>query len=203
MRKQTDETEPVRQDEEQPTREPGWQDEGRPVSESGADVKKHELKGWLISLAAAIVIALALRFFVFEFIRVDGPSMEPTLYTDEYVFMERVTYWFRTPLRGDIVICSFPGSSESFVKRIIGLPGERISVKDGVLYIDGVPNYEYYEGYIDEGMDEVTVPEDSVIVMGDNRNKSRDSRSVGSIEYKGILGKALFVIWPLDKIHGL
>lgn len=191
MRKQPDAT------------EPGFKDEEQQISDRNPDVKKHELKSWLISLAAAIVIALALRFFVFEFIRVDGPSMEPTLYTDEYVFMEKVTYWFHGPERGDIVICSFPGSSESYVKRVIGLPGERISVTDGVLYIDGIPNNDFFEGYIDESMDETTVPEDSVIVMGDNRNKSRDSRSVGPIEYKGVLGKALFVIWPLNNIHGL
>lgn len=179
------------------------QDEERARAQLKADNSKRELKGWIISLAAAIVIALLLRFFVFEFIRVDGPSMQPTLYTNEYVFMERVTYWFRTPERGDIIICSFPGSSESYVKRVIGLPGERISVSDGVLYVNGIPNYDFFSGYIDESMEEITVSEKSVIVMGDNRNESRDSRSVGPIAYEGILGKALFVIWPLDKIHGL
>lgn len=167
------------------------------------DNRRREAKGWVISLVAAVVIALVLRFFVFEFIRVDGPSMEPTLYTDEYVFTEKVTYWFGGPQRGDIIICSFPGSSASYVKRVIGLPGERIKVEDGVLYIDGIPNYDYFTGYIDESMDEMTVPEESVIVMGDNRNESRDSRSVGPIAYKDILGRTLFVIWPPDKMHGL
>jgi signal peptidase I len=169
------------------------------------EYRQREAKGWVISLAAAIVIALALRFFVFEFIRVDGPSMQPTLYTDEYVFMERVTYWFRHPKRGDIVICSFPDSIESYVKRVIGEPGDRIKIEDGVLYVNGVPDYEFFSGVHREDFSEITVPEGCLMVMGDNRNESRDSRDpgVGPIPYEKILGRAEFVIWPIDKIHGL
>lgn len=165
--------------------------------------RKREAKGWIISLAAAIIIALALRFFVFEFIRVDGPSMQPTLYTDEYVFMERVTYWFSPPKRGDIVICSFPNSSAAYVKRVIALPGERVKVDDGVLYINGLPDKEYFSGVYERDVAELTVPENSLMVMGDNRNDSTDSRDVGPIPYSMIHGKAVFVIWPFDKIHGL
>lgn len=169
------------------------------------EYRQREAKGWIISLAAAIVIALALRFFVFEFIRVDGPSMQPTLITNEYVFMEKVTYWFRHPERGDIVICSFPNSNESFVKRVIGLPGERLKVEDGVLYINDAPYNDYFNGVHREDMAETTVSQNSVMVMGDNRNESRDSRdsTVGPIPYDKILGRAVFVIWPVDKIHGL
>jgi signal peptidase I len=169
------------------------------------EYRQREAKGWIISLAAAIVIALALRFFVFEFIRVEGPSMQPTLYSNEYVFMEKVTYWFRHPERGDIVICSFPASNESFVKRVIGLPGDKLKVADGVLYINDTPNYDYFSGHHKENLAEMTVPENSVMVMGDNRNESRDSRepTVGPIPYDKILGRAEFVIWPVDKIHGL
>lgn len=165
--------------------------------------RKREARGWIISIVAAIAIALALRFFVFEFIRVEGPSMQPTLYTNEYVFMERVTYWFEPPRRGDIVICMFPGSNATYVKRIIGLPGEDIKVIDGVLYIDDVPNYDYFSILHDHDTPETTVPQNSVVVMGDNRNDSTDSRDVGPISYDKILGKAVFVIWPLDQIHGL
>ncbi len=186
----------------------------RPEAEEGEEqsrvmrkkeYRQREAKGWVISLAAAIVIALALRFFVFEFIRVDGPSMQPTLYTDEYVFMERVTYWFRHPMRGDIVICSFPDSNESFVKRVIGEPGDRIKVEDGVLYVNDVPDYDYYNGLHRDDLFETTVPEDCLMVMGDNRNESRDSRDpgVGPIPYDKILGRAEFVIWPPGKINGL
>jgi signal peptidase I len=169
---------------------------------------RRERRGWILSLLIAIVVALSLRFFVFEFIRVDGPSMEKTLYTDDYVFMEKVTYWFRHPAYGDIVICSFPDSTDSYVKRVIGTPGDKIKVKDGVLYINGVAHYDYSgnnDEPINNDMDEITVPADCVFVMGDHRNASRDSRdpSVGPIPYNKILGKSEFVIWPLDQIHGL
>ncbi len=169
------------------------------------EYRKREAKGWILSLVAAVVIALTLRFFVFEFIRVDGPSMQPKLYTDEYVFMEKVTFWFRTPERGDIVICSFPDSTDSYIKRVIGMPGDRLRIKDGTLYINDTANYDYFDDVIRADMDQITVPDDCVFVMGDNRNQSRDSRdeSVGPIPYEKVLGKALFVIWPLDQIHGL
>lgn len=171
--------------------------------ESKKQYRRHETKMWVISLVAAVVIALTLRFFVFEFVRVDGPSMEPTLYSEEYVFMERVTYWFRTPERGDVVVCLFPGSSATYIKRVIGLPGERVKVEDGTLYIDGAANYDYFSGRMREDFAETTVPEMSVLVMGDNRNDSEDSRMVGPIAYKDIIGRAVSVIWPFDKINGL
>ncbi len=192
----------------QPDIDPAGPDEESELG-SRVEIKKEyrsrELKGWIISLAAAVIIALALRFFVFEFIRVEGPSMQPTLYTDEYVFMEKVTYWFRHPERGDIVICSFSEGDQSYVKRVICVPGDRVRVADGVLYINGVPDHEYFSGNYDKEMPELIVPEGSVMVMGDNRNQSRDSRDrgVGPLPYSNIIGKAVFVIFPLDKIHGL
>ena len=169
------------------------------------EYKKRETRGWIISLALAVIIALFLRFFVFEFIRVDGPSMEPTLYTDEYVFMEKVTYWFGEPQRGDIIICSFPDRTDTYVKRVIGIEGDTIAVQGGTLYINGEPNYDYYSEIMFTDMAPVVVPDNHVFVMGDNRNHSMDSSSssVGPIAYDMILGKALFVIWPIDKIHGL
>ena len=164
-----------------------------------------EAWGWVFSLVAAVVIALLLRFFVFEFIRVDGESMQPTLYTDEYVFMEKVTYWFSEPQRGDIIICSYPGHTDTYVKRVIGMAGDRIRITDGVLYINDVANYDYFSGIMNSDMDEVTVPENHVFVMGDNRNASMDSTSpsIGPLPDSMVQGKALFVIWPLDNIHGL
>ncbi len=169
------------------------------------EFNKREAIGWIVSLAAAVIIALALRLFVFEFVRVDGPSMQPILYKNEYVFMERVSYWFRSPQRGDIIICSFPDSKDTYIKRVVGLPGEKIKVEGGVLYIDGTPNYDYFAGTHNEDTGEFTVPEDNVAVMGDNRNDSTDSRKpyVGPIPYGKILGKADFIIWPFDKMSGL
>ena len=169
------------------------------------EYRNREFWGWVLSLAAAVAIALMLRFFVFEFIRVDGESMQPTLYTDEYVFMEKVTYWFSEPQRGDIIICSYPGHTDTYVKRVIGMEGDRIRITNGVLYINDVANYDYFADAMNSDMDEVTVPENHVFVMGDNRNASMDSTnpSIGALPDSMVQGKALFVIFPLDNIHGL
>jgi signal peptidase I len=170
-----------------------------------ADTKKSETRGWIISLLIAFSIALLLRLFVFEFISVSGPSMQPTLYSAEYVFMEKVTYWFREPEFGDVVICKFPDSTATYVKRVIGVGGDEIEIKDGTLYINGTADTTYFSGYIEDTMPKTVVPDDSVFVMGDNRNQSMDSRfdTVGPLDNDMVLGKALFIIWPLDQIRGL
>lgn len=175
--------------------------------------KRHEIRGWVFSIAAAVVIALLLRFFVFEFIRVEGPSMEDTLQTNEYVFMEKMSYRFSEPQRGDIVICSFPNHSQTYVKRIVAIEGDTIEISDGELYINGKQEFEYYDYY--EHYDPITqrmsdmpakvVPQNAVFVMGDNRTQSMDSRdsTIGALPYSMIRGKAVFIIWPLSKIQGL
>ncbi len=162
--------------------------------------RQKETRSWIFSLAAAVIIALTLRLFVFEFVRVDGDSMLPTLYTDEYVFMQKVSYWFSGPQHGDIVICSFPGNTEKYVKRVIGVGGDRLRITEGVLYINDTASYDYYKESMCD-MDEVTVPDGTVYVMGDNRNNSIDSRAVGALPGDMVLGKAVFVVWPFDNIH--
>jgi signal peptidase I len=169
------------------------------------EYQRREARGWFFSLLAAVAIALTLRFFVFEFIRVDGESMQPTLHTNEYVFMEKVTYWFSQPQRGDIVICSYPHSTDTYVKRVIGVGGDRVRVTGGVLYINDAAHFDYFADVMYNDMNEVTVPADHVFVMGDNRNASMDSTnsSIGALPLRMVQGKALFVIWPLDNMHGL
>ena len=180
-------------------------EEGSSRMQRKSDARRREALGWVVSLVAAVAIALALRFFVFEFIRVDGDSMLPTLQTNEYVFMEKVTYWFNEPQFGDIVICYYPHRTETFVKRVIGTEGDTIEIHDGTLYINNEPDTTYFADYLEHDLSPVTVPEDSVFVMGDNRNASMDSTnaSIGPLPYSMILGKALFVIWPFDKMQGL
>ena len=169
------------------------------------EFRSREFRGWLISLAIAVAIALALRLFVFEFIRVEGESMEPTLFTNEFVFMEKVTYRFAEPRRGDIIICLYPGHADTYVKRVIGVSGDIIAVTDGVLYINGEANSDYFADRMNREVRPVTVPEGHVFVMGDNRNYSMDSRdeSIGALPDSMVLGRAVFVIWPLNQIHGL
>ncbi len=169
------------------------------------DAKRNETRNWIISLVVALTIALLLRLFVFEFISVSGPSMQPTLYSNEYVFMEKVTYWFDKPAYGDVVICKFPSSTATYVKRVIGVAGDVLEVKDGTLYINGKEDKTYFSGYIEDTLPPTVVPDNCVFVMGDNRNQSMDSRfdTVGPIKNNMVLGKALFVIWPPKEIGGL
>lgn len=174
-----------------------------------ANYIKKERRSWFFLVVSALAIALCLRFFVFEFVRVDGKSMEQTLHDNEYVFMERVTYWFREPEHGDVIICTYPNEpGKTFVKRVIGTQGDELKIVDGVLYINDVPehaDYTYFNGFDGHSRQygPFVVPDNCVFVMGDNRNISMDSRDIGPLSRERVLGKAPFVIWPLPDIRGL
>lgn len=169
----------------------------------------------MLTLLSVIIGALALRSFIVEPTIVDGESMQTTLMDGERVLVEKVSYWFNAPQRGDIVIVRFPNRNECFVKRIIAFGGETIEIRDGFVYIDGkmLDETEYageWYGKIRPSMrvrsvgsinGVYTVPEGCVFVMGDNRNNSHDSRAedVNAIPIENVLGKARCRIWPLDR----
>lgn len=170
--------------------------------------KKAENISFFIYVMLVVVFALSLRLFIFEPIRVDGTSMVNTLLDGEQMFVEKVSYWFNPPKRGEVVIVFYPDHTISCVKRVVGLPGETVSVKDGAVYINGEPLDEsaYWNDYVYGDMDPVTVPESSIFVMGDNRNDSRDSRDllgVGPIPYYRIVGRATAVVWPFSAFRAL
>ena len=164
-----------------------------------------ELLSWFSCLLFALIAALILRSYVYELVFVDGPSMEPTLYTGEYVFIEKLSVRFGKIERGEILIVKFPDSENNYIKRAVGLPGERVSVHGGVLYINGEALSESYinEYPIDYEMVEIFLGEDQYFVLGDNRNNSTDSHIVGPIEKSKIVGHAQFVAWPFSEIKGL
>ncbi len=155
--------------------------------------------------AIALIMAVCIRLFVFELVRVDGNSMKPTLYDGQTLFVEKISLHTNQIQRGDIVIVHYPGRSGAYVKRVVALAGDVVEVKDGYLYLNGVKQEEPYT--LDETMhwdtEKTVVPEDCYYVMGDNRNDSMDSRSIGSITKEDMIGKALFVIWPISAIHSL
>lgn len=164
--------------------------------------KKESGLGWVVSIAIAIAIAIFVRTFVFEPIRVDGESMSPTLHSHQSLGVEKVSRYFGLPERGEIVIVHYPKSDDAFVKRVIGLPGDTVEIRDSMVYINGQPLSEDYTGKEPyNNMAAVTVPDDSIFVMGDNRANSQDSRYVGSIKKDAIIGRALFIIWPLNEIR--
>ncbi len=173
--------------------------------------------GFVLTLIAVILAALALRQFVFEPTLVDGESMENNLMNGERVAVSKAAYWFSEPKRGDIVIVHYPGREGRFVKRIIAFGGETITIRQGYVLIDGkrLDESAYagdWYGKITRLIDtrgnkngEYTVPEGYVFVMGDNRNVSHDSRAidVGPIANEQVLGKAFAVIWPVSGIRGI
>ncbi len=157
---------------------------------------------FFIYILIVVLTALSIRSFLAEPIRVDGDSMIPTLINNEDMLVEKVSYWFHDPARGDMVICFYPGYTESCVKRVIGLPGETVSITDGFIYIDGaaLDESDYWTGEIIGNMDPVTVGAREVFVVGDNRNGSKDSRNpyVGCIPYSKVVGRVIAVVWPFS-----
>jgi len=166
---------------------------------------KKELMEWISSILIAVVLAFVIRVYVFEFIQVIGISMVPTLQDHDWLLVEKISYRFHDPQRGDIIILKNPGNlKENFVKRVIGVENDVIEVRDGYVYVN---REKIQEPYINEqpldDYPEVIVPEGTFFVMGDNRNGSLDSRDprVGFIPREDLLGRAVLRIWPLKSLR--
>lgn len=165
--------------------------------------KLYDLLDWVKVIIIAFVIALFLNYVVVINSTVPSGSMEPTIMTGSRMIGLRLSYSFSEPERGDIIIFKYPDdTSQNFVKRIIGLPGETVEIIDGVTYIDGVALEEDYlaETPYEEDFGPYVVPEGCYFVMGDNRNNSKDSRYWENtfVPEEYIIGKALFCYWPLS-----
>jgi len=149
----------------------------------------------------AALLAVFLNLFVIQPTTVRGQSMEPTLYTEERVLVEKLSFRFRPPQRGDVIILKLPKEPIPFVKRVIGLPGETVEIHHGIVYIDGVPLNEEYIRQTPVGeLPPVRVLAGSVFVLGDNRNNSNDSRAFGIVSEDEIVGRAWLRYWPLWQI---
>ena len=173
-------------------------------NQAKAPEKKNAAKealSWILCLVLAFAIAMTLRTFVFEFVRVDGDSMLPTLTTDERLFVEKLSKLSDDGIKhGDILIVKYPGKGDTaYVKRVVGLAGDTIEVREGVLYRNGEAVKEDYT--LDDEMkytfESYTVPEGNYFVLGDNRNDSLDSHMIGPIPKEDIVGHAVCVIWPI------
>ncbi|MEF2799654.1 MAG: signal peptidase I [Christensenellales bacterium] len=157
---------------------------------------------FIIYLLTLMAVAICIRTFIFEPVQCIGISMYPTLVGGEGMFTEKLTYTVSAPQRDDIIICRYPYHTEKCVKRVIAVPGDRISISDGAIYLNGekLDESAYWDGYIEDSeMPEVTVPERSLFVVGDNRNHSGDSRHVGFIPYCQVKGKVRAVMTPFSQ----
>ncbi len=157
---------------------------------------------FIIYLLTLMAVAIFIRTFIFEPVQCIGISMYPTLVGGEGMFTEKLTYTVSAPQRDDIIICRYPYHTEKCVKRVIAVPGDRISISDGAIYLNGerLDESAYWSGYIENSeMPEVTVPERNLFVVGDNRNNSGDSRHVGFIPYWQVKGKVRAVMTPFSQ----
>ncbi len=185
-----------------------------------------------VLLLIAFVLAFVLRTFVLQVFYIPSSSMEPTLQIDDRMVVEKLTYRFREPTRGEVVVFEgddlgpayveaslpnrvvrgvgqflgvVPASARDFVKRVIGLPGDEVLIEGGQVYVNGEPLYEPYLVY-DDGSDygPVTVPEGHLFFLGDNRPNSSDSRrSLGFVPREHVVGRSAVIIWPFDHAGSL
>ena len=148
-----------------------------------------------------MAVAIFIRTFIFEPVQCIGISMYPTLVGGEGMFTEKLTYTVSAPQRDDIIICRYPYHTEKCVKRVIATPGDRISISDGAIYLNGerLDESAYWDDYIEGTLEEVTVPDKCLFVVGDNRNHSGDSRHVGFIPYCQVKGKVRAVMTPFSQ----
>ena len=159
----------------------------------------------VLIVVAAFAIAMLVQFFVVKPFTIHQVSMEPTIVDGERVLVNRFIYHFRDPKVGDVVVFHSPARGEDLVKRVVGVAGDRVEVKDGALYVNGERRIELYlnEQTIQGVFLEITVPRGTVFVMGDNRNNSLDSRIFGPVSKKSILGRAFVIYWPISRWSGL
>lgn len=186
-------------------------------------MKRSTLIDYAVIAIAAVALAFLLQAFVVKPYKIPSPSMVPTLDVGDRVLVARFLYRFTSPGRGDIVVFRWPGDGKTvFIKRIIGLPGETVSLEDGHVYVNGRELAEPYVAKQADGKPEPTdpapllpgttmaepwslnepykVPAGTYFVMGDNRMASDDSRVWGPVPSANLIGKAFFIYWPPTRI---
>ncbi len=164
----------------------------------------------LMTVLVIVFSVYLIRTFVLMPISIDGASMEPTLHNQDFLMMERLSYYMNEPERFDIVVFRAT-KQKDYIKRIIGLPGETIEYKDNQLFINGIEKEEHFLTDPNEYTNDFTVddiepghdriPEGYYLVLGDNRNNSTDSRTIGLVPKDRIMGRAFLRYWPLDDFN--
>jgi signal peptidase I len=183
--------------------ETGTSPEKRPPSRRGGGF----LEFLVICLIAFALVFGLVRPFVVEAFYIPSESMVPTLQVGDRVFVNKFIYRFHEPQRGDVMVFkSVEGGDEDLIKRVVGLPGDEVEVRDGTLYVNGEPQEEsYVNGELPDhsSYGPTTVPEGKVFAMGDNRADSRDSRFFGPVPLENIEGEAFVTFWPPTHIRFL
>jgi len=171
-----------------------------PIKVEDPQPERPNLLGILVDILETLLLSVVLFFIINAVsarIRIDGSSMEPNFHHDEFVIVSKVNYRIGEPERGDVVVFDFPRNiTQEYIKRVIGLPGEEIQIKDGQVFVNGVALTEPYLKMEPRYEGEWLVPENELFVLGDNRNNSSDSHNWGMVPMENVVGEALLVYWP-------
>ncbi|MGE4318676.1 MAG: signal peptidase I [Deferribacterales bacterium] len=172
--------------------------------------EKPKKDSFLDSLIVAVVIAMIIKGILLQTYTIPSESMVGTLLKGDFILLNRLAYTFSEPKRGDVVVFEYPlDPSKDFIKRVIGAPGDRIMMKDKVVYVNGVEQEEIYKKTngmmsmpesmtIKDNFSEFTVPAGKYFMMGDNRDNSYDSRFWGFVDESKVKGRAVMIYWSLD-----
>ena len=188
-----------------PASSPTLLSQGSPANSSHSF--RNEVRVWTRDLLIAIGLALVIIVFLYQPVKVEGTSMAPLLSDQERIFINKFVYRFEPVERGDVVVFWYPlDRSKSFIKRVVGLPGEEVEIRQGIVYVNGIALSEpyvppQYEDLSDFGP--MRVARDSYFVMGDHRISSNDSRVFGPVASRYIYGRAVFAYWPVDHFGSL
>ncbi len=184
---------------------PNTADSGAPRGRNGAPRNDgmQALRTGVRDLAFALLI-IVFVLFVYQPVKVEGGSMEPGLEDQERIFINKLVYRVETIDRGDIVVFRYPRDPrKSFIKRVIGVPGDRVRIVSGHVFVNGQALAEPYvpdEFFDSRSCSEIVVKPESYFVMGDHRSASNDSREFGPVPRANIYGKAVFGYWPMEKL---
>lgn len=188
----------------------------------GEQRKKTIVREWVESIIVAFILAMVIRTFVIQAFKIPTGSMRPTLLEGDLILVNKFIYGAKAPftnlrlpairqlIRGDVIVFIYPEDrKKDFIKRLVGLPGETIEIKNGTIYIDDKPlldplfsqRYYYNRGDSAGEGQKLVVPKDNFFVLGDNSASSRDSRYWGFVPKENILGKAILIYWPPRRIR--
>ena len=183
---------------------------------------KQVIKEWVESIVVAFILAMVIRTFIVQAFKIPTGSMRQTLLEGDLILVNKFIYGAKVPFtglrlpkfiqpkRGDVVVFIYPEDTQKdFIKRLIALPGETVEIKNGTIYINGQPQldpklsqrYYYNRGDFWQEGQPIVVPQDSFYVLGDNSASSKDSRYWGFVPWRNILGKAMVIYWPPQRIR--
>ncbi|WP_274651565.1 signal peptidase I [Paenibacillus humicola] len=203
--------------------QPAAQLQGEPagVSKSGGKGAQKEVVEWIKAIAIAALLVVVIRYFLFAPFIVDGPSMQPNFYTGERLIVNKLIYDIRAPKHGEVIVFKVPEEGRDFIKRVIGVPGDKVKYEGDDLYINGKKVDEPYlkqsiaaakangeifnlpgldSSFPNENFKTDVVPKGMVLAFGDNRRNSKDSRMIGFVPFSRIVGRADVIFWPMDKM---